>query len=296
MERDRASAAAEYGAQFRGDIESFITREAVEACVAVGVHERAPVFGVSYTAFVDPSGGSVDSMAMAIGHRQDGATIIDAMRERRPPFSPEDVVGEFAALLRHYRISKVTGDRYGGEWPRERFRAFGIAYEPAGKAKSDIYRELLPVINSRQVELLDDPRLVAQIVGLERRTGRGGRDSIDHAPGGHDDLCNAVAGVIAETELMLGSSAEAWIAFYGKLAAEASGHNEGQRKLSGKEDEDNSVIEAYERIARKCMDKTIKCAWCGEEIEGGSRTTDGADSYHEDSYRTMLTKDRRVAS
>jgi hypothetical protein len=98
------------------------------------VHERAPVFGVSYTAFVDPSGGSADSMAMAIGHRQDGATIIDAMRERRPPFSPEDVVGEFAALLRDYRISKVTGDRYGGEWPRERFRAFCIAYEPAGKA------------------------------------------------------------------------------------------------------------------------------------------------------------------
>jgi hypothetical protein len=296
MERDPASAAAEYGAQFRGDIESFITREAVEACVAVGVHERAPVFGVSYTAFVDPSGGSVDSMAMAIGHRQDGATIIDAMRERRPPFSPEDVVGEFAALLRHYRISKVTGDRYGGEWPRERFRAFGIAYEPAGKAKSDIYRELLPVINSRQVELLDDPRLVAQIVGLERRTGRGGRDSIDHAPGGHDDLCNAVAGVIAETELMLGSSAEAWIAFYGKLAAKASGYNEGQRKLSVKEDEDNSVTAAYERIVGKCMDKTIKCAWCGEEIDGGSRTTDGADSYHEDCYRTMLTKDRRVAS
>jgi hypothetical protein len=33
---------------------------------------------------------------------------------------------------------------------------------------------------------------------LERRTNRGGRDSIDHPPGGgqHDDLANAVAGVI----------------------------------------------------------------------------------------------------
>ena len=37
MERDAASAAAEYGAQFRSDVESFINREAVEACVSIGV-------------------------------------------------------------------------------------------------------------------------------------------------------------------------------------------------------------------------------------------------------------------
>jgi predicted PurR-regulated permease PerM len=34
----------------------------------------------------------------------------------------------------------------------------------------------------------------AQLVGLERRVTRGGRDSIDHAPNSHDDLANAVAG------------------------------------------------------------------------------------------------------
>ena len=137
-------------------------------------------------------------MTLAIAHRQDEVMIIDATRERKPPFSPEEVVAEFAALLKVYRISKVTGDRYGGEWPRERFREHGIRYEPAAKARSDLYRDMLPAINSRQVELLDDARLVAQIVGLERRTARGGRDSIDHAPGAHDDLSNAVAGVVAE--------------------------------------------------------------------------------------------------
>jgi hypothetical protein len=147
--------------------------------------------------FVDPSGGNADSMTLAIGHRQDGVMIIDAVRERKPPFSPEDVVAEFVGLLRTYQISKVTGDRYAGEWPRERFRKHGIFYEPAAKSKSDLYKDLLPALNSRQVELPDDMRLVAQIVGLERRTARGGRDSIDHAPGGHDDLCNAVAGVIS---------------------------------------------------------------------------------------------------
>ena len=44
--------------------------------------------------------------------------------------------------------------------------------------------------------MLDLPRLAAQLCGLERRTARGGKDAIDHAPGGHDDVANAVAGVV----------------------------------------------------------------------------------------------------
>jgi hypothetical protein len=34
---------------------------------------------------------------------------------------------------------------------------------------------------------------VSQLVGLERRTTRAGKDSIDHAPGAHDDLVNSLA-------------------------------------------------------------------------------------------------------
>jgi hypothetical protein len=141
-------------------------------------------------------------MTLAIGHREDDVAVLDAIRERRPPFSPEDVVLEFSALLKSYRISNVTGDRYAGEWPRDRFREHGITYKTAAKPKSDLYRDLLPAINSRMVDLLEDARLLAQIVGLEHRTARGGRDSIDHAPGAHDDVANAVAGVV---DLLTGS-------------------------------------------------------------------------------------------
>src|SRR5262249_27863568 len=74
----------------------------------------------------------------------------------RPPFSPDDVCAEFSDLLKSYGISKVTGDRYAGEWPRERFRAHGIAYDPCGLSKSDLYRDALPVLNSATVDLLDD--------------------------------------------------------------------------------------------------------------------------------------------
>jgi hypothetical protein len=161
--------------------------------------------GVSYVAFVDPSGGSADSMTMAIGHREKDVAILDAIRERRPPFSPEDVVSEFANTLKSYRITKVTGDRYAGEWPAERFDFHGIKYEPATAPKSDLYCDLLPVINSRKVDLLDNERLVAQLCGLERRTSRGGRDSIDHAPGSHDDVANCLAGLVAELAIAAGA-------------------------------------------------------------------------------------------
>ena len=106
MDRDPASAAAEYLAQFRSDIESYISRDALEACVTLGCRERPPVSGTQYSGFVDPSGGSADSFTLAIGHRQDNVAVIDALREVKPPFSPESVVAEFAALLKTYGISQ----------------------------------------------------------------------------------------------------------------------------------------------------------------------------------------------
>jgi hypothetical protein len=202
MERDPASAAAEYGAQFRSDVESFINREAVEACVSIGVRERPPVAGAWYKAFVDPSGGSgSDSMTLAVGHSEDNIAVIDAIREVKPRFSPEAVVDEFCPLLKAYSVNSVQGDKFAGEWPREQFKKRGITYEPAARPKSELYRDLLPAINSRRIALLDHPRLVHQIVGLERRTAWGGRDSIDHGDGQHDDVANACAGLTAMLHL-----------------------------------------------------------------------------------------------
>ena len=196
MERDAAAAAAEYLAQFRTDVEGFVTREAVEACVELGVLERKPLRVNSYSAFVDVSGGSSDSMTLAIAHKEGETAILDAVRERKPPFSPEAVTEEFAGVLRSYRIAKLFGDRYGGEWPVEQFRKHGINYEPADKSKSQLYVDFLPLINSHAVDLLDNDKIVQQLVSLERRTSRGGRESIDHAPGAHDDIAKAVAGAL----------------------------------------------------------------------------------------------------
>jgi hypothetical protein len=81
-------------------------------------------------------------------------------------------------------------------WPRETFLKYGIAYEPCPTRKSDLYRDCLPLLNSGKVRLLDHTRMRSQFVNLERRTSRGGKDSIDHTEGAKDDIANAVAGAV----------------------------------------------------------------------------------------------------
>jgi hypothetical protein len=105
-------------------------------------------------------------------------------------------VAEFAGLLKSYHVRKVTGDHWGGEFVREPFRGHGIEYEVAERPKSDFYIDALALLNSGRVELLDHQRMASQFYGLERRTARSGKESIDHAPGGHDDVVNAVCGAL----------------------------------------------------------------------------------------------------
>jgi hypothetical protein len=46
-----------------------------------------------------------------------------------------------------------------------------------------LHIDFLPKLNSKMIRLVDNPRVVNQIAALERRTARGGKDRIDHAPG-----------------------------------------------------------------------------------------------------------------
>jgi len=219
-ERDPASAAAEYGGEFRTDVESYVSQEAIDQTTIPDRLELPLIGGVlTYVAGVDAAGGSgADSMTLAVAHAENDRTVLDMVREVRPPFSPESVVEEFVAVLRTYRLHEVTGDRWGGEFVREQFEKRGITYKIAERPKTDFYRELLPLLNSGRVELLDVPKLLTQLASLERRTARGGRDSIDHPPGAHDDLVNAAAiALVQASGLCTGDdfSLREYIAAYG---------------------------------------------------------------------------------
>ena len=200
-EADPESARAEYGGEFRDDLADFLTIEAVQAVTCQGRRELPPTPGLAYSAFVDPSGGASDSMTLAIAHLEGEIGVLDVVLEVRPPFNPDDAVISCVDLLRRFGVSQVVGDRYAGAWPVARFAAHGITFSQSARPKSDIYGDFGPLVNAKRIELLEHTRLAAQLTGLERRTARGGRDSIDHPPGAHDDICNCVAGVLVGLDL-----------------------------------------------------------------------------------------------
>lgn len=213
---DPQSAKAEYGAEFRSDLEQYVTLEVLDVVTVPDRVTLPPVPGVVYRAFVDPSGGSSDSMTLAIGHEgKDKRLIVDYIDEVLAPFDPPSVVARHAATLKLYRIKTVVGDHYAGEWPAAAFRNHGISYKTAEKPKSEIYREFLPLLTGGQVELPDHQILRRQLLALERRMTRGGRESIDHPPRSRDDVANAVAGVLVTMEL--GKSKGPLVAFVGPV-------------------------------------------------------------------------------
>jgi len=190
-----ASALAEFGGQFRDDISNFIDRALVERLCIPGRLELLPKPGIQYSAFVDMSGGVTDSAVMAVGHPEGRKVIVDRVYRYKPRFNPHDVIRDMAEEVKRYGVRRVTGDQYAAEFTAQAFASCGIGYVKADLPKSGLYLELLHKMTANEIELLDDETTVNEISSLERRTRSGGKDSIDHPPGGHDDLANAIAGL-----------------------------------------------------------------------------------------------------
>ena len=194
---DPEAARSEWEGSFRSDIGNFLDDADIDACIDFDRPiELPPKGGIVYRAFCDASGGRGDAFTIAIGHKADDRTVVDVVRGRLAPFNPKDVVEEYAALLREYGCPSVRGDNYSAEWVTTAFKDLGVKYERAELPKGRIYLEGLPHFTRRIVNLPNHPRLLRELRLLERRTHQGGRDTVDHAPNGSDDFCNAVFGML----------------------------------------------------------------------------------------------------
>jgi hypothetical protein len=205
-EEDPEAAAAEYGGEFRSDLAAFISEELIAAVVVPGRVELPynAKYAGKYVAFADPSGGAIggDSYTLAIAHPEGDRVVLDLIREAIPPLSPEGVTESFAdVVVKSFKLREVTGDRYASEWPVEQWRKYGVTYRQSEAPKSDLYLAALPIFTSGKVDLLEHKRLISQLRGLERRTARSGKDSVDHGPRGRDDVANAVCGVMTLVRL-----------------------------------------------------------------------------------------------
>ena len=194
-DRDPESAKAEFGANFRSDLEAFINRELVESVTRSDPLELPFNSRNKYVAFVDPAGGGQDEYTLAIGHKENNRMVVDLIRAKRGV--PAAITEEYAAVLKAYSVRQVHSDKYAGSWPADEFLKHGITIEYSPKPRSELYLDALPAITSGRVELPPCEKLITQFAGLERKTSKQGRDSVNHAPGAHDDRANAAAGLIA---------------------------------------------------------------------------------------------------
>jgi hypothetical protein len=146
FDADPTAARSKYGAQFRADLEEYVSVDVVDRVVMLGRRDVPPQGHARYCAFCDPAGGSgADAMALGIAHREGDKAVPDVVAAVTPPFSLEDVVEQFSALLARYGLRRVVGDKYGGAWPAEQFRKRGVTYEPAEATKSVTYTTFLPL-------------------------------------------------------------------------------------------------------------------------------------------------------
>jgi phage terminase large subunit-like protein len=179
------------GAAFDGDM--------VMAAIVNGRRRLAYEPGKRYYAFVDMSGGSNDDATFAIAHvdPETKRRVLDVLMSQvgAPPFNPRDAIRRFAAELKAWNLSRVTGDAYAGQTFRRDFEAEGITYVVSEQSKSEIYDAFEPKLNAGEVELLDHPKLTEQLLTLVLRGSK-----IDHLPGDHDDYSNAAAGAIVGLE------------------------------------------------------------------------------------------------
>lgn len=193
---DPEAALSEWDAQFRNDIASLLDDAVIDAAIEHGRPlELPPRAGIKYFAFTDASAGRHDAFALCIGHREEsGRFIADVVCGRTPPFDPASVAAEFSARAKEYRILKLVGDNYSGEWVVSAFQAAGIAYERCPRVKSQLYLEGLPAFNRGAISIPNQPRLIRELRLLERRVHRSGRDTVDHGSGGSDDFANVLFG------------------------------------------------------------------------------------------------------
>ena len=226
-EDDATAADAEFGGAFRQLSTAFLERSVVEKAVDQ-VDARLVLPGVSYLAFADPAGGTGrDSFTLAIGHKHldqgREIAVLDVLLEYRPPFDPDEVVKLAAENLKQWGIGDVVADAYAAGWPISAFAKHGIGLSHASLSKSEIYVNVVPLFTAGRVRLLNHQRMVDQLCGLKRKVGQGGREIVDHPRNAHDDLANAVCGVL--WRLSPGgpvSSAENWLEYYRRLTEAAA--------------------------------------------------------------------------
>lgn len=197
LTRDRSLFQAEWLGLWREDISNLMDADLLRS--AMGDHLPRPYDpSKRYVGFIDASSGKSDSFTISIGFKETygGQIVIARAEERRAPFTPGDVVKEFAALAHSYHLTSLYSDAYARGWVEETFRRENIRIEVVKESKSQLYIQFQGLLQLGQLWLPNDKRAETQFLQLERTEARDGTWRVDHPSygSGMDDLANSIAG------------------------------------------------------------------------------------------------------
>ena len=173
-----------------------------------GRYELPAQPAIRYAAGVDitglGTGPNPDAFTLCVGHYDKDVFIQDVCKgwkkSSKSSLNLDAIVGEIADIIKRYRIIEINGDKYAGAWPIEHFRKVGVIYKQTEEPKSAYYLALEPVFAVGRIEILDHPELIRELRMLERRPHQGGRISVDHPSGRHDDHSNALAIAVSKAK------------------------------------------------------------------------------------------------
>jgi phage terminase large subunit-like protein len=172
---------------------AFLDQGKLLAAIVAGRKSLPYRSGVVYVAFVDMSGGSKDDAVLCICHCE-GRTVVIGLLEKQGggvPFDPRIAVQRFCNLLKEYHLYAVTGDNFAGDTFKHDFRSAGVTYYVCKAHTTELYEAFEPLLNSGEVELLDNGKMQEQALTLVMKGAK-----ITHESNGHDDYINAIAGAV----------------------------------------------------------------------------------------------------
>lgn len=106
------------------------------------------------------------------------------------------MVAALAGHLERWRIREIMGDNFTGGFLVSAFAKHGITYLQSPLNASELYIAALPTFTSGSIALLDNSDLLDQLVNMRRKIGSAGKEQVLHMRSHHDDLANAVVGLV----------------------------------------------------------------------------------------------------
>ena len=192
----------EYRANFVDSLSDFLNPEFVDLATMGGVDFNPPELkkvAVNYRASIDAAFKNDKFTFSIVGHFENRIKqyVIKGFEgTRKNPVKAFEVAKYCSTMCKEFGIAQISADQYAFEPLREIFEQFGLTLteKPFSLTyKKKIYFNLKRLVNSQQIDLLDNKHMIKEMKELIVEQTNGGQIRIGHPNGGSDDYADCTA-------------------------------------------------------------------------------------------------------